>query len=386
MYLLNFLRRYRDRFDDPSKHLLRIEISADALRHNIGRFRTLYPYHHLAAVLKSNAYGHGLKEIGRFLDKQEGVECFVVDSIIEAQTLRDVGTRKPIIILGYVSRAALKSLEKIKKAIFVVNSKEQAELLQVLIDFKLQVHLKVDTGMNRQGIGVSELPHVINVLRSNKKILIGGMLSHLADADGPSGAATQEQIRRWKIALQMYKKLVPKSSRHIFHFAATAGARHLSTAESNLIRAGIGLYGFDMTQDKQLKVKPALSFWAKIVNIKEVKAGEKIGYNFTFTASKDMKIAVIPCGYYEGVPRSLSNKGKFYFNGNSLPILGRVSMNLTVVDISDVKVPIHLEDEVEVYSTDARKDNSVENVAKLCDTIPYEILVRLAPTIKRTIK
>ena len=386
MYLLNFIRRYRDKHGDPSKHLLRIEINAESLKYNVGRFRTLYPHHYLAAVLKSNAYGHGLKEVGRFLDKRKEVECFVVDSIVEAQTLRDVGTHKPIIILGYVPRTALKSLRKIKKVIFVVNSVEQAELLQVVINFRLQVHLKIDTGMNRQGISANELDHVINILKSNKNISITGMMSHLADADGPSGVATQEQIRKWKIALQTYKKLITDNRHHIFHFAATAGARYLSTAESNLIRAGIGLYGFDTTQDKQLKVKPVLSFKAKIVNLKEIKAGGKIGYNFTFTAPKDMKIAVIPCGYYEGIPRTLSNKGFFYYKDTPLPILGRVSMNLTVVDVTDVGEPLHLEDEVEVYSSNPEKMNSVDNVAKICDTIPYEILVRLAPVIRRVIK
>ncbi len=386
MHILNFLRRYRDKFDDPARHLLRIEINSKYLKDNIARFKTLYPHHHLAAVLKSNAYGHGLKEVGRFLDRQKEVECFVVDSIIEAQTLRDVGTHKPIIVLGYVPRVALKSLKKIKQVIFVVNSVEQAELMQATINFRLEVHLKVDTGMNRQGIALSELTHVIDVLKSNKKITIAGMMSHLADADGPTGLATQEQIGKWKIALQNYKRAIPESRNHIFHFAATAGARYLSTAESNLVRAGIGLYGFDTTQDKQLKVRPVLSFWSKIVNLKEIKAGEKIGYNFTFTAPKDMKIAVLPCGYYEGIPRALSNNGFFYYKGTPLKILGRISMNLTVVDVTDVSEPLHLEDEVEIYSANPEQPNSVENIAKLCDTIPYEILVRLAPTIRRVIK
>jgi len=388
MYLLNLLRRYRNIFDDPSKRLLRIQIDSGALVNNIQRFRALFPKYYFAAVLKSNAYGHGLKEIGRFLEKRSEVDYLVVDSIIEAKTLRDFGIKKPVIILGYVPKAAISSLRKIRNVIFVINSKEQAELLQTVVDFKLRVHIKVDTGMNRQGIDINELEHTLKVLSLNKHILIEGMISHLADADGPTGYHTHEQIEQWKKAMAIYKQQVSgyEKEKGIFHFAATAGARYVSTAENNLIRVGIGLYGFDTTQDKQLKVTPVLSFWAKIINIKEVKAGEKIGYNFTFTASKDMRIAVIPCGYYEGVPRSLSNKGKFYFNGNPLPILGRVSMNLTVVDISDVKAPINLEDEVEVYSTDVKKDNSVENVAKLCDTIPYEILVRLAPTIKRTIK
>jgi alanine racemase len=385
MYLLNFLRRYRDVFDDPAKRLLRIELNSEALVHNIHRFKTIFHGKHFAAVLKSNAYGHGLKEIGRFLGKRKEVDCLVVDSIIEAKTLRDVGVRKPIMILGYIPKSALPLLKKIKNVILVVNSKEQAKDLAEIIKFKLTVHVKVDTGMNRQGILIGELPDVLRTLYSGKYINVGGMMSHLADADGPSGATTQEQIRRWRVALDLYRRLIGHR-RGIFHFAATAGTHYVSTAENNLIRIGIGMYGFDNTPDKRLGVKPILSFWAKIVNIKEIKSGEKIGYNFTFTAPRDMRIAVIPCGYYEGIPRVLSNKGHFYYKNASLPILGTISMNLTVVDITDVKGQLHIEDEVEVYSSDPNKLNSVENVARLCDAISYEILVRLAPTVRRVIK
>lgn len=386
MLLLNIFRRYRSHlFDDPSKNLLRIEIDSQTLVHNLQRFKTLFPSQRIGAVLKSNAYGHGLRELGRFLDKRREVEYIIVDSIIEAHALRDFGVKKPVIILGYVPRSAFSLLKKIKRIIFVVNSKEQAETLQASADFSLRVHIKVDTGMNRQGIAMDELPHVLKVLSANRHIKIEGMLSHLADADGPTGIYTQEQVRQWKIATDLYRKFVGHN-RGVFHFAATAGTRYVSVAENNLMRIGIGMYGFDTTQDQRLGVKPILSFWAKIANIKNLKAGGKVGYNFTFTAPKDMKIAVIPCGYYEGVPRALSNKGHFYFNGTPLPILGRVSMNLTVVDISDVREPIHVEDEVEVYSTNPKQLNFIGHVAELCETIPYEILVRLAPTVKRVVK
>jgi alanine racemase len=254
-----------------------------------------------------------------------------------------------------------------------------------LIDFNLSVHIKVDTGMNRQGVGIDELEEVINILRKNKRIKIDGMLSHLADADNPNPLDTLKQLSKWQTALFKYKKLISKSDYSLFHFSNTAGLGYLSNQESNLIRVGIGLYGFDTTKDKRLNLKPVLSFWAKIVNLKKVKAGEKIGYNFSFTAPKDMTIAVIPCGYYEGVPRALSNKGYFYFKDVPLPILGRVSMNLSVVDVSNVEKSLNLEDEVEVYSNNPAKKNSIDNVAKICNTIPYEVLARLAPTIRRVI-
>jgi alanine racemase len=386
MRFLNVLRNYRNNlFDDPSKRLLKVELDSSALIHNVRRFKAIFPRHYLAAVLKSNAYGHGLKEVGRFLDKRNEVDCFVVDSLIEARTLRDSGAKKPIIILGYVPQNAINQLKKIRDVIFIVNSKEQAILLRDKINFKLRVHIKVDTGMNRHGISISDLVPVIGILHSNKHIHIEGMMSHLADADGLSGVPTQMQIQQWRAAMGIYRKIIGHT-KGIFHFAATAGTRYASMAENNLIRAGIGMYGFDNTQDNRLGVKPVLSFWSKISNIKQIKKGEKVGYNFTYTAPKDMMIAVVPCGYYEGIPRSLSNAGHFYYKDTPLPIIGRISMNLTVVDVSDVKEPLHLEDEVEVYSSDPDKLNSVENVAKLCDTIPYEILVRLAPTIKRVIK
>jgi alanine racemase len=385
MYLLNVLRRWRNAFDDPSKRLLRIQLDSDALVHNIKRFREIFRGKYFAAVLKSNAYGHGLKEIGRFLERRKEVDCLVVDSLVEAETLRDVGVKKPVMILGYVPRAAISSLKKIKKVVLVVNSKEQAQDLAKKADFRISVHVKVDTGMNRQGITIGELPEVLRILHSNRKISVEGMLSHLADADSQNGTATQEQIRRWRSVLETYRHIIGHR-RGIFHFAATAGTDYVSAAENNLIRVGIGMYGFDNTPGKRLGLKPVLSFWAKIINVRKIKAGEKVGYNFTFTAPGDMRVAIVPCGYYEGLPRSLSDKGTFYLKGTLLPILGRISMNLTVVDISGVKEPVGLEDEIEIYSADLGKENSVENVARLCDTIPYEILVRLAPTIKRTIK
>jgi alanine racemase len=385
MYLLNLIRKYKNRSFDPSQHLLRIEIDSKNLQWNISQFKNNYPNHRLAAVLKSNAYGHGLKEIGRFLDKNKEVDFLVVDSIVEAQTLRDIGVVKPIILLGYVPKSCFSLLSKIKKLILVVNSVQQAQLLQSLIDFNLSVHIKVDTGMNRQGVGIDELEEVINILRKNKRIKIEGMLSHLADADSSNPLDTLKQLSKWQTALFKYKKLISKSDSCLFHFSNTAGLGYLSNQESNLIRVGIGLYGFDTTKDRRLNLKPVLSFWAKIVNLKKVKAGEKIGYNFSFTAPKDMTIAVIPCGYYEGVPRTLSNKGYFYFKDVPLPILGKVSMNLSVVDVSNVKQLLNLEDEVEVYSNNPAKKNSIDNVSKICNTIPYEVLVRLAPTIRRVV-
>ena len=382
MRLLNLLRRYKKAVFKPQDSLLEIRINGRQLNENIDRFRELFPRYQLAAVLKSNAYGHGLGEIGKFLDKKKEINYLAVDSLIEAITLRDNGIRKPIMILGYVSKKNITQLKDVKNSVLLVNSLDQAQFLSKTVDFPLTVHLKVDTGMNRQGVVMEDLYDAIDSLLKNKKIVVSGLASHLADADSYQGEKTSEQIRTWKTAVAVFKKFELKGS---FHFSATAGVKFLNSAESNLIRAGIGIYGFDTTQDKCLKVKPVLSFWAKLVNIKKVKAGDAVGYNFTWTAKKDTWLGVLPCGYYEGIPGALSNQGYVYWKETPLKIVGRVSMNLTTVDITPVKDEIKIENRLEVFSDDAEKLNSVSNVAKACGTIPYEILVRLAPTIRRVV-
>lgn len=382
MYLLNFLRHHKKKFfENSANHLLRIEISKAALEHNINQFKTLFKGQRIGAVLKSNAYGHGLSLMGRFFDDQHDIDVLMVDSMIEAQMLRDVGVKKHIVILGYVPVKIIKALKKIKNVTLVINGEQQAQWIGEHISFPLHVHIKVDTGMNRQGIPLSHFIKTAKILSSNHNVRVEGLLSHLADADNQtSGYDTQVQIEKWNDAVDLYKKFF---SRGIFHFSATAGTKYIYSGQSNLIRAGIGLYGFDTTTDKRLQVMRALSLWAKIVNIKNVATGEGIGYNFTFRAKKQMKIATLPCGYYEGVPRCLTNKGFAYFHNIPLPIVGRVSMNLTTVDISDVSKQLSLEDEVEVFSDIPQQLNTIDRAAQYCGTIPYEILVHLAPTIRR---
>jgi len=382
MRVLNFFRQIKNLFDKADSHLLRIEINSQNLLHNISQFRQRFPSHQIAAVLKSNAYGHGLKEIGLFLDHNRDVRYFAVDSLVEAQLLRQFGVKKEIIILGYVAEKSLRFLKELKKIILVVNSLAQTEILKKQISFPLTVHLKVDTGLHRQGVAIPELETTIKKLSENKKIRIDGLLTHLADANNLDPTNTLVQMEKWNKAVEIFERYFSKA---VLHFAATAGTRYLDKGKSNLIRLGIGLYGFENREDKLLDLKPILSFKAKIVNIRDIKKGEGIGYNFLFRADRDMKIAILPCGYYEGLSWTLSQGGAVYFNNQPLRFLGRMSMNLAIVDISDVKEPLKLEDEVEVISTNPSRLNSVENYAKIATLSPYEFLVHLAPTIKRYI-
>ncbi|MFA6136111.1 MAG: alanine racemase [Candidatus Paceibacterota bacterium] len=395
MKILNILRKYKKNLiGEQEGNLLEIRIDGNKLINNLSIFRKLFPHHHLAVVLKSNAYGHGLVEMGRFLDVRKEVAYFIVDSILEAKILREYWISKPIIIIGYVSKKAVYLLKKIKDCSLVVNSLEQAKFLSENINFSLVVHVKADTGMHRQGIEIEDIDKAIEFLEKNKKIRIEGLMSHLADADGISQEPTLKQIELWKKAVKIFKNKIPSG---LLHFSATAGSQYTSHGESNLIRVGIGAYGFDPTSQKKLGVdphtnpisvgvEPILSFWAKTINIKNIKEGESVGYNFTWKAEKETCLATIPCGYYEGIPRILSNQGVLYYEDEPLKIIGRISMNLTVVDASSVKDKIRIEDKIEIFSDNQNRANSIENVASMCGTIPYEILVKLAPTIRRVIK
>lgn len=383
MRFLNVVRRYRQSFDDQDGHLLRITISKDALLHNAHQFQSLFPHHTIAAVLKSNAYGHGLVPLGRFWDRREEIGKIIVDSLIEAELLRHNGVKKPILILGHIPFSRVKDVARVKPVAIGVNSFEQAARLAQMVRFPLAVHIKVDTGMHRQGVFVGELARTIEALRSNRRIRIEGLMSHLADADGPAGGGyTSEQIARWRQAAALFHRFFRGGE---LHFSATAGTRYIDGGPNTMIRAGIGLYGFDTTQDRRLGVMPALSLHGKIVATKIIPRNSGVGYNVTFRAPNDLTAAIVPCGYYEGVPRALSNKGFMYYGDTPLPIIGRVSMNMSTIDVSSVGTPLRLEDEVEVFSADPEKKNSIAWVAASCDTIPYEILVRLAPTIRRVI-
>lgn len=385
MHFVSLMRGIKENFRhyDPSRNLLRIEINSHQLNQNIEFFKKTFKIPYLAAVLKSNAYGHGLKEMGHLFDINPDISYLVVDSIIEAKILREKNIRKPIIILGYVPRSALKDLKKLR-CILVVNSLKQAEILSQEINFPLGVHIKIDTGLHRQGVSLEELVSTIKILKKNQHLRIEGLMSHLA-APASNKELSRHQLERWQEGVNVYKEHIPNWQSHLFHVLATAGINQFSQIENNLARIGFGLYGFDATAEKNLSLKPILSFWAKFVNIKNVPKGEGVGYGFSWIAERDTRTATVACGYYEGVPRYLSNVGYFYYHDQPLKIIGRVSMNLTVVDISSIS-DLKLEDEVEVFSDDPNKKNSLAAVAEIGKTIPYEVMVHLSPQIKRVIK
>lgn len=335
----------------------------------------------IAPVLKSNAYGHGIVAIAKTLDKLNP-PMFCVDSLFEAYELYKASIKTPILIMGHISPENLKAKKlpfqyavyDIGLATAINNSQPGAE-----------IHIKVDTGMHRLGVPIEDLETFVKKLKKLKNIQIIGLFSHLANPENYDGMLNQQQLKQFKEAIAILEKhnIYPRWK----HLAASGGLMkskemQLSTI-SNLARIGLALYGIDPIKSN-FHLKPALLLTTQIVQIKTLKAGDRVGYLGTFTARRKQIIGILPIGYNDGIDRRLSNFGEVKIGEKYCRIIGKVSMNITTIDLSPIKKP-YVGQKVIVYSSNINDRNSIENVARICKTISYEILIHLSPiSIKRT--
>ncbi len=361
------------------RNLNTLHVFKDALKHNLHLYQRLCPEQTVCPVLKSNAYGHGLTLVAKVLDQEEA-PFFIVDSLYEAYELKKAQIKTPILIIGASHPDNLRGRKL--PFHFAAFNEENAELFAKM---RVSVHIKVDTGFNRMGFSLQQLK---NNLPTFKKwgLKVEGIYTHFADADNPSSnRKDDEQVQIFNEAVELVRSagFTPKW----IHAANSAGALKAQESPLNLTRLGFALYGISPLEDndpfaKKLEtLEPALELESTLVSIREIEKGEEVGYNCTFTAPRAMKVGVVPVGYYEALPRSLSNKGFMEVNGEMCPIIGRVCMNMTIIDLTGVEASLY--DPVIVYSRDPDKKNSVKNLAKLADVSPYEMLVRISASVAR---
>lgn len=371
------------KFFKKSYHTLNlIEVSGDNTLYNYRYLCSLSKNVKVAPVVKSNGYGHGIVNVAKILDSVNA-PFFCVDSLFEAYQLQKINIKTPILVMGYTNPENF----KIKKLPFqfAVYDIESAKILN-RYQPGCQIHIFVDTGMYREGIPIKDLPFFLDEIKKLPNISIAGLMSHLASSESRKDPLFNSQIKQFKKAKEICKK--QKVTPRWFHIAATGSivnpqTRPIIASVSNLARAGLALYGYSSsTFDKNLK--PALTLITRIAQIKEVKKGDKIGYEGTFTAKKDTLIGILPIGYYDGVDRRLSNKGILLIENKLCPILGRVGMNVNIIDLNNVPNP-KIGQEVVVYSANPEDKNSIANCAKICNTIPYDLLVNLAESTRRVI-
>lgn len=361
-------------------HVLNVvELDSRALHKNYDYYTKKHPESKVCPVLKSNAYGHGLKEIARLCDRFSA-PYIVVDSYYEALELKKIGIKTPLLVIGYTHPDNYRHMKLGDISITVLDMQTIKALGK--LKKKVSIHVKVDTGMHRQGIPFDDFREALLVIKKYKNLHVEGICTHLADADNQdSDAFTQKQVQLFKKALNIAEEEGIQAQWK--HISATGGAGVIFDETFNMVRLGLGLYG-DSPVDDYDKLYPVMRFESTVIDIKHLKKGDCVSYGCTFTAPNDMTIAIVPAGYYEGVDRRLSNKGYIYYNNTPCPIVGTVCMNLTMIDVSSVP-EMKKWDKVTIISRKQGQKNSVRAIARYCDTITYTVWTHIAPTIRRVV-
>jgi alanine racemase len=356
-----------------------IEISNSALVYNY-QYLSESSELKISPCLKSNAYGHGISIIGKIVDELNP-PFICVDSLYEAYELSKAKVKSHILIMGYVSPISLQT-KKLPYS-FTVFNRETVDALNKHQPHAA-IHIFVDTGMYREGIRIEELSEFIQYVQKHTKLKIEGLMSHFAMSDKYNDPLTKKQITSFGIAQKIVKDMgISVKWVHIANSCGVLNYKYYKGKLGNIARVGKAFYGYD-PEKLSNRLKPALVLKTQIAQIKKLKKGEKVGYDFTYTASGDTTIAVLPIGYNDGVERNLSNIGVVTIKGKEYPIIGRVSMNITTIDVGEIK-NLEIGDEVTVYSNNPVMNNSIDKAANSAKKITHELLVHLNPSTKRIV-
>jgi alanine racemase len=368
-----------------------IHVSTAALRRNAEALRALASPSQSAFVVKSNAYGHGLVETARTIEPLAARLC--VYGAEEALELRDAGIAAPILILGPIDPARLRDVlaRDCEIALWDVGPYLAAVVAGARAGrTAARVHLKIDTGVGRYGIRGDDAPDVAEAILQHSDIEIAGVFSHLAAAEELNAAFTDLQLERFMRAYAGVRTLFEGRSLPLptAHIAASAAAILWPQTRLDMARFGIALYGLwpsAQTRDAAptgLCIEPALSFRSSLVATRYVNAGTPLGYGCSFVSPREMRVGVVPLGYADGIPRALSNTGAFAVDGTCAPIVGRVAMNATLLDIT-AATNARSGSRVTLIGTDGDTTVSADDWAQWANTINYEIIARLPAAIPR---
>jgi alanine racemase len=358
-----------------------LKIDSSSIIYNLKEARNLINNKtKLMAVVKSNAYGHGILEISK-LAVSESIDWLGVDSLEEALLIRESGIKTPILVLGYIVKENLKKVIENDISIVAYNKETLAELSKLKKPAK--IHIKVETGTMRQGVFLEDLEEFIRYAKKSPNITIEGIYTHFANIeDTTDHGFAKEQLHKFNQALQVAKELKIKP---LAHTACSAALILFSETHFDMVRFGISMYGywsspqtFVSSREKKgnVEFKTALSWKSVIAQIKNVKSGTPVGYGLMEKTNQDTKIAIVPVGYWDGYDRKLSSIGNVLIGGKRCKIVGRICMNMFMVDINhlpDVKV----EDEVVLIGQQGEENITVEELAQKVGTINYEIITRI---------
>ncbi len=357
------------------------EINLTVFENNIKKIKNIAKAVRTVLVVKANAYGHGIVPIS-FTGLNAGVDALGVATVNEGVTLRENGITAPILVLFQHSISESELVCYYNLTPIVTNNLALSYYQNYCkrMNKKMDVYIKVDTGLSRMGVRPEEVLDFAKEILSHDCLSLHGITTHFAASDGCEKADiefTKNQIRLFNCAIDSLK------SNNInikdIQAANSAATLFLPEAYFNTVRFGLAAYGYTPDDFENPSLEPVMSFKSKVLVIKAIKKGESVSYSMTHTASKDTRIAVVPVGYSDGLPRAFSNKGKFKIKDKYYPIVGRICMDSTIIDIGNDD--INLEDEVLIFGND--EVLSAQALAKELNTIPHEIITGISERVHR---
>jgi alanine racemase len=372
--------------------LVWVEIDGRAPEHNLRQLRAgAAPGVLACAVVKSNAYGHGVAQIAPLLPS---ADWFAVNSLEEGLELRGLGIAKPILLLGHVPLSRLLEAVEADLSLTVYNP-ETIKALGALPSTAraARLHVKVDTGTSRQGVLPEALEEFMRLVKRTPGVVLEGVSTHFANIEDTLNHQYAElQLQRFEAALAVVDGIVGRP--RIVHAACTAASILFASTHFTMLRSGIGLYGLWPSRETMLSARekggtvpdfrPALAWKTRIAQIKRLPEGTFVGYGCSYRTTRQTVLGILPVGYADGYDRALGNRAHVLVHGRRAPVIGRICMNLTMVDLTDAP-SARLEDEVVLLGQSGDERISAETMAEWAGTINYEVVTRISPLLPRAV-
>jgi alanine racemase len=376
------------------------EIDTRALEDNYRALRQLAPGSaECVAVVKANAYGHSLALCAPAAVRA-GAHWLAVASVEEAVTARALAPQARLLALGSLlpGWGAAVIAHNITPSVWTLEQLDEldsAARAAALSPASLPIHLEIDTGMSRQGAGLKELPRILARFTAASPLRIEAVMTHLYASDEANGVRSAQQYTKLDEALRILQS--SPAAAHLQYLSAGASAALLGSDAADIagiaqrfslkpmLRLGLALYGVvprRNSEDQSNSLEPVLTWKTRVASLRTISAGTEIGYNGTFTATEPMRLALIPTGYADGLDRKLSNRFSLLVHGQRAPLVGRISMDMAVLDVTEIS-GVETGDEVVILGTQASETISAYNLADASETIPWEVFTRIGPRVTR---
>jgi len=364
-----------------------IEISRTALVHNFDCCRRLSGNGAVMAMVKADGYGHGMIDCARIF-AERGAVAFGVAEAVEGVALRGAGITVPILVLAGVVPQTLPLIVDAGLTPVVVDPSILAELSRLagLRGLTVGLHLKLDAGMGRQGTLPADFLALVRAVRSFANLRLDGVMAHLPLADDRRSANSAQVVANFTATTALLAREVP--GRCCLHLANSGGLFYVAGAQLDMVRPGISLYGYypdgpaGRAAAASPLLQPVMRFTTQVIQVRQVPAGTGLGYNHLFTTARPSTIALLPVGYDDGYLRCLSNKAQVLIGGQRAPVVGRISMNLTMVDVTDLR-PVAVGDQAVLLGRQGDEEITADDLAGWMDTISYEVLCLLGKLNQR---